>query len=296
MTLSVLRIGKVIEVRGHSITGELEASVDDLYRTHRSRKYAIGQVGSVVKIESGDQLVFGIVTSLRMVETEDTVTIHDRTESPHAKWIEIELFGQGRRTGTQHADFSFDRGVSIYPLPGQAIFVADIEELKRIYAKPDKATIRVGSVAQTKGLPVHLLTDELLGKHCAVMGTTGAGKSCSVSLLLQAILDANPFGHIILLDPHNEYPRAFPGKAELIDPTTLEIPHWLLNFDESIELFVGRTEHAATSQTNILKEAILAAKRKIAGGAKPHITVDCPVPYKIGDMRAEIDRLASGLT
>jgi DNA helicase HerA-like ATPase len=285
-----------VEVRGHSVTGELEASVDDLYRTHRSRKYAIGQIGSIVKIESGDQLVFGIVTSLRMVETDDSVTLRDRTESPHAKWIEIELFGQGRRTGTQHANFSFDRGISIYPLPGQPIFVADVEELTRIYAKPDKATIKIGSVAQTKGLPVHLLTDELLGKHCAVMGTTGAGKSCAVALLLQAILEANPFGHIILLDPHNEYPRAFPGKAELIDPTTLEIPHWLLNFDESVELFVGRTEYAATSQTNILKEAIIAAKRKMAGGANPQITVDCPVPYKIGDMKVEIERLASGLT
>ena len=55
MSQSVLRIGRVIEVNGSRTVGELEASVDDLYRTHKSRKYAVGQVGSIVKIESGDR-------------------------------------------------------------------------------------------------------------------------------------------------------------------------------------------------------------------------------------------------
>ena len=287
MKENILRIGRVVEVNGSRTVGELEATVDDLYRTYRSRTYTIGQVGSIVKIESGDLLIFGLVTSLRMAEIEDSHTRRDtRTESLNAKWIEIELFGQGKRTGLGEADFEFERGISTYPLPGQAICLATVEELRRIYAKPDKPTTRVGSVAQARGLPVHLLTDELLGKHFAVLGTTGSGKSCALTLLLQGILDECPYAHIILLDPHNEYPRAFPEKAATIDPTTLEIPHWLLNFEESIELFVGRTEHAATSQTNILKEAILKARKDYPGQAVPaeKITVDTPVPYKLGDL------------
>ena len=96
---------------------------------------------------------------------------------------------------------------------------------------------------------------------------------------------------MILLDPHNEYRLAFPDNAEIIDPTTLELPHWLLNFEESIELFVGRTERAATSQTNILKDAILAARRKfgLAGIAAEDITVDTPVPYKLTELIENID-------
>lgn len=287
MTENILRIGRVIEVNGSRTVGELEATVDDLYRTHRSRTYAIGQVGSIVKVESGDLKIFGLVTSLRMVETErGHLVIGDRTESPNAKWIEIELFGQGKRTGLGEADFEFERGISTYPLPGQAICLATVEELRRVYAKPDKPTIKIGMVAQARGLPVHLLTDELLGKHFAVLGTTGSGKSCSLTLLLQGILDECPYAHVILLDPHNEYPRAFSERAETIDPTTLEIPHWLLNFEESIELFIGRTEHAATSQTNILKDAILKARKDFPGQAMPveKITVDTPVPYRIRDL------------
>ena len=56
--------------------------------------------------------------------------------------------------------------------------------------------------------------DELLGKHFAVLGTTGAGKSCSVAVLLHAILKEAPEAHVILLDPHNEYGRAFQRKLK----------------------------------------------------------------------------------
>lgn len=298
MSQSVLRIGRVIEVNGSRTIGELEASVDDLYRTYKSRKYTIGQVGSIVKIESGDLLIFGIVISLRMEETDSTqANTTGRTESS-AKWIEIELFGQGHKTGLGEAEFHFERGISTYPLPGQAIYLATVEELRRIYAKPDKPTIKVGSVAQARGLPVHLLTNELLGRHFAILGTTGSGKSCAVALLIHSIIEEYPHSHIILLDPHNEYYRAFPEKAEIIDPTSLEIPHWLLTLEESIELFIGRTEHAATRQTNILKDAILQARKGFPDQAVPteKITVDTPVPYKLGDLVHNIEQAKAGLS
>jgi len=233
-----------------------------------------------------------------MEETDSTqANTAGRTESS-AKWIEIELFGQGHKTGLGEAEFHFERGISTYPLPGQAIYLATVEELRRIYAKPDKPTIKVGSVAQARGLPVHLLTNELLGKHFAILGTTGSGKSCAVALLIHSIIEEYPHSHIILLDPHNEYYRAFPEKAEIIDPTSLEIPHWLLTLEESIELFIGRTEHAATRQTNILKDAILQARKGFPDQAVPteKITVDTPVSYKLGDLVHNIEQAKAGLS
>ena len=47
--------------------------------------------------------------------------------------------------------------------------------------------------------------DDLLGKHFAILGTTGTGKSCTTALILRSILEKNPAAHIVLLDPHNEY-------------------------------------------------------------------------------------------
>ncbi|MEQ1600384.1 MAG: DUF87 domain-containing protein [Methylophilaceae bacterium] len=293
MSAEILRVGRVIEVSGSKVIGELEASVEDLYRTYKSRRYTVGQVGSIVRIEAGDKLVFGLVIALRMAE----VAIAERSQgkriverSSDAKWLEIELFGEGLRSGIGENDFTFQRGVVTYPLPGQPIFVATVGELSRIYNRPDKPSIHIGSLSQASGLPVYLMTDELLGKHFAVLGTTGSGKSCSVTVLLQAILDVAPSGHIILLDPHNEYSKAFGTKAEVIDPTMLNLPHWLLNFEESIELFVGKSEFAATSQTNILKEAILSARRSFGATdiAADNITVDTPVPYKLEAVLADI--------
>ncbi len=293
MKTDILRVGRVIEVSGARVIGELEASVDDLYRTYKSRRYTVGQVGSIVRIDAGDKLVFGIVVALRMTE----ITNIDKSKGTKSserigdtKWLEIELFGEGLRNGINETDFIFQRGVMTYPLPGQPIFVATIGELSRIYNRPDKESICIGSLSQASALPVYLLADELLGKHFAVLGTTGSGKSCSVTVLLQAILGVAANGHVILLDPHNEYSRAFNGSAEVIDPTSLNLPHWLLNFEESIELFVGKTEHAATSQTNIIKETILAARRNfgIQDIPKESITVDTPVPYKLSDVLAAV--------
>ncbi len=271
----------------------LKARSKTSYRTYRSRRYTVGQVGSIVRIEAGDKLVFGVVTALRMTETllDGGATIGAVEAAPDAKWLEIELFGEALRTGLGDSDFEFQRGVVTYPLPGQGIFVASVAELARIYHRPDKPSIHVGTLSQASSLPVYLLTDELLGKHFAVLGTTGSGKSCSVTVLLRSILEVAPKAHMILLDPHNEYRRAFPDSAKPIDPTTLNLPHWLLNFEESIELFIGRTEHAATSQTNILKDAMLAARRdfELSGIAGERVTVDTPVPYKLSKLIENID-------
>ncbi len=232
--------------------------------------------------------MFGVVTALRMTETlfDDRTSASIVETSPDAKWLEIELFGEALRTGLGESDFEFQCGVVTYPLLGQGIFVASVTELAHIYNKPDKASsIHVGTLSQASSLPVYLLADELLGKHFAVLGTTGSGKSCSVTVLLRAILEVAPKAHMILLDPHNEYRQAFKDKAEIIDPTTLEPPHWLLNFEESTELFIGRTEYAATSQSNILKDAMLAARQDFVHSNKvmseEKVTVDTPVPYQL---------------
>lgn len=293
MSGTVLKIGRVIEVSGSKVVGELEGTVEDLYRTYKSRRYTVGQVGSIVKIEADDKLVFGVVTALRMTEMipERTANANVAETTSDVKWLEIELFGEALRTGLGESDFVFQRGVVTYPLPGQGIFVASVAELARIYHRSEKPSIHVGTLSQASALPVYLLTDELLGKHFAVLGTTGSGKSCSVTVLLRSILEVAPKAHMILLDPHNEYRRAFPDRAKIIDPTTLNLPHWILNFEESMELFVGRTEHAATSQTNILKDAILAARRDfgLTGIATDKITVDTPIPYKLSKLIENID-------
>ena len=137
-----------------------------------------------------------------------------------------------------------------------------------------------------------------MAKHFAVIGTTGSGKSCAVTVLLRALVDSHPFAHIVLLDPHNEYSAAFSGLAEVVNADNLQLPCWLLNFEELVAVLVrGGSAEEQEAQTLILKEAVTQARRKFVGEGQdnPWITVDTPVPFRIGDLIRIIDQAMSKL-
>ena len=132
--------------------------------------------------------------------------------------------------------FSFQRGVSVYPALGSPIYDTTHSELKQIYARPRADNIEIGTLHQDRDLPIYVMTDELLGKHFSILGTTGSGKSCALAVVLRSVLEAHPWGHVVLLDPHNEYSHAFGDAAEVITPENLQLPYWLLNFEELTEV------------------------------------------------------------
>uniref|UniRef100_UPI0025D3A7C3 helicase HerA domain-containing protein n=1 Tax=uncultured Hyphomicrobium sp. TaxID=194373 RepID=UPI0025D3A7C3 len=149
-------------------------------------------------------------------------------------------------------------------------------------------------------IPAMIRIDELLGKHFAILGTTGTGKSCTTALILRAILEKSPNAHIVLLDPHNEYATAFGERAEVISPRTLQLPLWLLNFEEAVEVLVGDTERKG--EIEILQDLIPLAKARYSAGRAQdpqkirrssldgsRFTVDTPVPYRISDLTSLID-------
>ncbi|MGI8966622.1 MAG: ATP-binding protein, partial [Limisphaerales bacterium] len=105
---------------------------------------------------------------------------------------------------------------------------------------------------------------------------------------------------IIILDPHNEYPDAFPAHKKLsTDDGTLSLPYWLLNFQELVALLIGKTEFVATSQANIVKTALLKAREEgaTAIGLDPQkITVDSPVPFLLKTFRTIVEAGKAALT
>ena len=170
-------------------------------------------------------------------------------------------------------------------------------DLSIIYAQPNASNVVIGSLYQDKRIPAYALTNELLGKHFAILGTTGAGKSCALSVVLHSVLASHPHGHIVLLDPHNEYWPAFGDDAELIRPNDLQMPYWLLNFEEMIEVLCSPDENARDSESAILKDAILHAKRAFASSEEDRriLTVDTPVPYRLSALLERIDEAMGDL-
>ncbi|SDB52866.1 hypothetical protein SAMN02927930_02079 [Pseudidiomarina indica] len=210
--------------------------------------------------------------------------------------IEADLFGEGewRKKGEDEFTLEFERGVATYPLPQQTIYLTPKSELRFIYGDAKGAVIQLGEHVGSGGAPCYAELNELLGKHTAILGSTGAGKSGTVAAVIHSILERGQIAshehwhpQIIILDPHNEYGKAFPAHRRLsTDEGSLKLPYWLLDLEESLSLFIGKTEFAATSQSNIVKNALIAAREEAAeklGLDRSLLTVDSPIPYVIGD-------------
>ena len=125
--------------------------------------------------------------------------------------------------------------------------------------------VSIGTLYHDPRRSAFVVVDELLAKNFAVLGATGSGKSCAVTLLLSAILADHRNAHIILLDPHNEYGRAFGELAEVVNVDNLQLPFWLLDFEEAVGVLVrGGTAQEQEAQAIILKDAITRARRRFA--------------------------------
>ena len=132
----------------------------------------------------------------------------------------------------------FRRGVSSLPTIGDGVHLADREALTIAYTRPDVATIEVGALYQHPDVPARLLVDDLIGKHFLIVGTTGSGKSTALTSILKSLLPDYHQARIVVLDIHGEYAAAFGSQAEVIDPSNLNLPFWLLNFHELTAAFI----------------------------------------------------------
>ena len=280
-----MRIGYVISVSGRKVYGVMIPDSDVATEDSMLHLQEVSQIGDLVKMPTSRSVAFGMISSLE---------IRNPSSSPPAatdqRVLEIDLFGEG--IYTEDGEFKFQRGISIYPSLGTEIRETTHLELAQIYAKPSESNVLIGSLYQDSELPAYLLVDDLLGKHFAVLGTTGTGKSCSTTVVLRSILDAHPNGHVVLLDPHNEYGQAFDEYAEVVRPDNLNLPFWLLNFEELVEVICTPDQISRKAEVNILKEAVYAAKLQFVGESEDVIswlTVDTPVPYRLSSLVQHIE-------
>lgn len=261
-------IGRVVSIRASVVWGALFDDIDG-----KASKAA--RMGALVSMQGPDSRVFGIVNRLEREQQAGTAQ-SERTV------FEIQILGE-----IADEKAGFQRGVSSYPPLDARITTITIRDIAMIYARPRCANVHIGRLRHNARVPAFILTDSLLGKHFAVLGTTGTGKSCATTVILRSILDEHPEGHVVLIDPHNEYGPAFADRAELLNPGNLQLPYWLLNFEEIAHVVLhGASRELLHSQGALLKDAIVKAKTQFAGANQEDsvITVDTPVPYRLSDL------------
>ena len=291
MSERALKIGYVVSVSGAKVRGILAVPNGAAENGHGPEDARLAQIGTLVKIPMPNSMAFGLVSALEVRDPSGPPNGHD------SRVIEIDLFGESTSGGVQPgfggaSAIDFQRGISVYPSLGDEIHGTTSAELAQIYRRPTGANVCMGTLHQDRNLPVYLLIDELLGKHFAILGSSGAGKSCALTVILRAILTEYPGGHVVLLDPHNEYGEAFGDMAEIIRPGEVQLPFWLLNFEELSEILCSPDPEARESEVGILKEAVITAKRSFYGEDEDtsYLTVDTPAPYRLTTLVETIDK------
>ncbi len=286
ITPSDKSIGRIV-----SVTGSKSIVLLDCPHESRGRMNERPDMGTLLAIDTAKTVVLAIVSALSVPVPAQ------RDGDAEIRIAELGLVGELWRDDSGHAGV-FARGVTVYPSLGDRARVASKAELEAAFCGDPKRSVRIGCIRQDATIPAMVRVDELLGKHLAILGTTGTGKSCTTALILRSILEKNPAAHILLLDPHNEYATAFSEWAEVITPRNMQLPFWLLNFEEIVEVLIG--DAARKTEIEILQELIPIAKARYnAGRSRDNLrrtfpepsrfTVDTPVPYRISDLTGLID-------
>jgi hypothetical protein len=262
-------IGNVISISGSGAAIEMDLAKLTLMSRHADPSVAMsGQVGAQVKLEAQRRWLLANVRELSVSDKSGKVI------------AQVDFLGEGDEDAATGRLVNFKRGVTGYPVPGSRAFPVTRNDLKQIYAADERAHVEFGTVYPTKDIRAALLIDSFLGKHFALLGSTGTGKSTSAALIMHKICDMSPEGHIVMIDPHGEYSAAFKGDGELFNVDNLAMPYWLMNFEEHCEVFITSDGADRQRDADILAKCLLAArgKNRSAEGLNK-LTVDSPIPY-----------------
>jgi len=163
--------------------------------------------------------------------------------------------------------FVFRRGSDVLPTIGVPAILPTDEQLRAIVESGEKKRVCIGTSPVTNDAKVYVDPDRLFGRHLAVLGNTGSGKSCTVAGLIRWSIEAaqressaRPNASFIILDPNGEYSRAFPKDDPTItarifklnageDEAPLKVPLWFWN---SAEWFAFTQASAKTQRPALI--------------------------------------------
>ena len=186
----------------------------------------------------------------------------------------------------------FERGNTSIAFPVPIVRLADHEEIRKVFEE----SVATGSqfcfskLAAEPDITVPLDGNRFFNKHIAVVGSTGSGKSYTVTKILQTAcnsLSERNNAHVVIFDIHSEYKAAFPD-ANCLDISNLALPYWLMNSMELQEFFLD-TDGNDHNQRNVFKEGVIMSKQKHFSGPEEmrnKLTLDTPVYFEIEEVLA----------
>jgi hypothetical protein len=301
-------VGQVLAVSGAQLTIEVDPRLSDLHVRHEGATYTVGQPGTYLIVDAGHDKHLVLVTTARksrLVATESSPGVEQSgttlpaghfpfLPTPTAQMDETLI--DGVLVGTIVGG-AFEVGVSRLPVVGDAVTLA-LEDHLRIALSPpaDRKVISIGNYVDSD-LSVHLDVDHLLGKHTAVVGTTGCGKSYTVARLIQQLVAEYPSGNVVVFDLHGEYRNCF-SDARHIRADLLSLPAWLHGFDDLFALCADLSnQFNIHNQRWAFRDGLLKLKQDYCrktlndSALADKIDLDAPVPFEFGQLQNYLHNL-----
>ena len=297
-------IGYVVDVQANVLTASLID--DDQGRaptiTIGDEDILVGQIGSYVAIRQNDVNIVAIVTRMTEQEALAAPTIGTPGEDT-ARLSFAKRIARLTPIGSIRADGQFDRGVGQYPTTGAEVHALGSTDIAKMFERFQSKGFSVGTVATHPSLKVCLDPSNLFGRHFAILGQTGSGKSWTVASLVQRTVAVMPRAHIIILDLHGEYcwkredgtrHYAFADAiVRHVDARELEIPYWLMTYAELCDLLIEHSEREATNQTAFFRDCLLEGRQAensspTSALGLPRVTVDTPIYFSLDDLMTKV--------
>lgn len=283
-------IGDVVSVRGGVVTVRLRPVASTLLMV-AGESYRLGQIGGFLRIPLGYTQLYGVTTQVGAdaapaVVSEDA-RIEEATEGfAGYRWLTLVLFGEA--TGG-----AFERGVSRYPTVGDEVHLASRDDLEVIYGRHGASgTIEVGAVADANAVPARLLVAGLVSRHSCVFGSTGAGKSNLVSVIIDELSGPGfPSSRLLVVDPHGEYATVAPERVRTIGTNPgandgdeqLYVPYWALPFDVLADITLGPMQPAVLEAVRDRVRELKLEAAALLDDPPPveSVTADAPLPFSL---------------
>ena len=278
--MSERKIGKIISVDSFRIYIKLDTDLKSLYKSGYEDIYEVARINSYIIIPIGAERIVALVTRVRSMDETEIGSDKDAiflTNS--ARYLVATMIG------TITLEAKYTQGVYNYPILDNPVWYVTKEDLDIIFDQKDKTKIDfdkdyflpIGTSPAFSDYKIKINPDKFFGKHAAILGNTGSGKSCTLTSVIQSLFkyDYNGLklrnGHFLIFDTNGEYKAAFQGtdgspynELELVNPfhidkAGLKVPYWFMNFADLEYLF----EPTAGTQAPIFKRAIALAKSNV---------------------------------
>lgn len=286
--MSERTIGKVISVDSFRAYIRLDDDLKSLYKSGYEDIFEVARINSYIIIPIGADKIVAMVTSVRAIdETEIGKNKEAIFLTKSARYLVATMIGTIENSG------NYIQGVYNYPILDNPVWYVTSQDLDNIFDQKQKNDtteinfeddyyLPVGTSPSFSDYKIKINPDKFFGKHAAILGNTGSGKSCTFASIIQSMFDFDYNGkklknaHVIIFDTNGEYKQAFQGTKEApyknlelvnpfhVDKDGMKVPFWFMNFADYDYLF----EPTSGTQAPVFKRALGLAKNQTVASIK----------------------------